>query len=94
MLARTGLPALTSSTITDPAALRAELAVARERGYATDDGEQEPGVRCVAVPVGGPHGPVALSVSGPQGRLDAAALHRIVPLVVAAGERLRAALAA
>ncbi|MCO1654312.1 IclR family transcriptional regulator [Pseudonocardia humida] len=94
LLARTGLPAVTPSTVTDPDRMRAELAATRERGYATDDGEQEPGVRCVAVPVVGAHGAVALSVSGPEGRMDAAALRRAVPLVVAAGERLRTALAA
>jgi IclR family transcriptional regulator, acetate operon repressor len=93
VLARTGLPAVTAATITDPARMRAELAAARARGYATDEGEQELGVRCVAVPVVGPHGAVALSVSGPRDRLDEAALLRAVPLVVAAGERLRAALA-
>jgi IclR family transcriptional regulator, acetate operon repressor len=93
ILARTGLPRLSPTTITDPAELHADLAASRARGYALDDGEQEPGVRCVAVAVARPREPVAISVSGPQSRLDAAAVDRIAPLVVAAGERLRAALA-
>lgn len=88
LLTRTGLPAVTPQTITDPAVLRAELDAARRRGWVRDEGEQELGVRCVAVPVPGPHGPVAVSVSGPQGRLDEAAVGRIAPLVVAAGGRL------
>ncbi|MHA6793212.1 IclR family transcriptional regulator [Pseudonocardia bannensis] len=93
LLGRTGLPAVTDTTITDPVALRAEIALGRERGYVIDEGEQEPGVRCVAAPVPGPHGPAAVSVSGPQGRVDEAALARIAPLVVAAGLRLGAILA-
>lgn len=83
------------STVTDPAALRAELASCRERGHLSDLGEQEAGVRCVAAPVcgpDGPHGAVAVSVSGPQGRLDDAAATRAGPLVVAAAARLRAVL--
>ncbi len=93
LIARTGLPAVTPTTITDPAALHAVLATARERGYVRDDGEQEQGVRCIAVPVAGPHGPVAVSVSGPQGRIDEATVERIIPLVIAAGARLTTLLA-
>lgn len=88
LLDRTGLPGVTPTTITDPAVLRAELATARERGYIRDEGEQEAGVRCVAVPLSGPQGPVAVSVSGPQSRVDEAAVERIVPLVIAAGREL------
>ena len=94
LIARTGLPAATPATITDPAALRAELARVRDRGWARDEGEQEPGVRCVAVAVTGPTGPVAVSVSGPQGRLDEAAMVGIVALVIDAARRLEAVLAA
>ncbi len=93
LIDRSGLPAVTPTTITDPAALRTELAQAREQGWVRDEGEQETGVRCVAVPVSGPAGPVAVSVSGPVGRVDEAAVVRIAPLVVAAGHRLEALLA-
>ena len=51
LVARTGMPARTERTVTDPEALVAEVAASRERGYAVDDQEQEAGVRCVAVPV-------------------------------------------
>jgi len=94
LIARTGLPAVTPTTITDPAALRLELARAREQGWVRDEGEQETGVRCVAVPVSGPTGPVAVSVSGPVGRVDEAAVDRIAPVVMAAGRQLQDLLAA
>jgi IclR family acetate operon transcriptional repressor len=93
VVARTGLPAVTPTTITDPDVLARELAVARERGYVLDEGEQETGVRCVAAPVAGPHGSAAVSVSGPLSRMDDTAVARIAPLVVAAGRRLGALLA-
>ena len=69
ILRRTGMPAQTANTITSPERMLDELARVRERGYAVDDGEQEIGVRCVAVPVADWLAPVALSVSGPSGRL-------------------------
>ena len=94
VLARTGLPPVTPTTVTDPDTLLAGLATARERGWVHDEGEQEPGVRCVAVPVSGPQGPVALSVSGPLSRLDDDALTRIAPAVRDAGRRLGALLSA
>lgn len=43
------LKALTAHTVTDREVLLAELSVVRDRGYATDDGENVEGVRCVAV---------------------------------------------
>ena len=88
LIARAGLPAATPTTITDPAALRVELARVRDQGWVRDEGEQETGVRCVAVPVPGPTGPVAVSVSGPVGRVDEVAVGRITPALVAAGARL------
>ena len=42
---------LTRKTLTDAEAMRAELRVTRERGYAIDDEETFDGVRCVAAPV-------------------------------------------
>ena len=45
------LPALTPKTITDPQALRRELARVRERGYAVATEELEPGFVAVGAPV-------------------------------------------
>jgi DNA-binding IclR family transcriptional regulator len=66
-----GMPARTPNTITTPDRLRTELAAIRERGYAVDDVENEPDIRCVAAPVFDHNGAVttALSVSGPASRI-------------------------
>ena len=81
LVRRTGLPAMTDHTITVPERLLAELARVRAQGYAVDDGEQEVGVRCVAVPVEGGPGTIAVSVSGPSGRLTEDRLPQIVPVL-------------
>lgn len=64
------LPALTPATITDRASLDAELAETRRRGYAIDDEENTPGLRCFGVPLRYTH-PVqdAISCSVPIERL-------------------------
>jgi IclR family transcriptional regulator, acetate operon repressor len=61
----------TDKTITSEAALRAELAGVRVRGYAVTDQEIEPGLIAVAAPVQGLDGAVvaALSVSAPTTRM-------------------------
>lgn len=81
LLDRTGMPAETDHTITDPDVLTAELDRIRAQGYAVDDGEQEVGVRCVAVPV--PDGPsmTAVSVSGPEARVSWELVSRTAPLL-------------
>lgn len=61
----------TDTTITDLKALRLELKNVRERGYATDQEEHEPGVKCVAVPTFDHRGiTAAISVSGPSNRVE------------------------
>ncbi|MEO3785388.1 IclR family transcriptional regulator [Actinocorallia sp. B10E7] len=86
LLARTGMPARTPHTRTDPDALMAELAVVRERGYALDDEEQELGVRCVAVPLTGVPALAAFSVSGPSGRMTPEAIEAVVPVMRSAAD--------
>lgn len=88
ILARTGMPAQTPHTLTDPATLLRELAQIRQQGYAIDDGEQEVGVRCLAVPVPGAPAMAAISVSGPAARLTDEVFERIVPLLRRAAEQL------
>jgi DNA-binding IclR family transcriptional regulator len=48
---RTGLPARTAATITDPAHLQEALAEIRAKGYALDLGENEVGTVCVSAPI-------------------------------------------
>ena len=64
-----GMPTITERTITDPDVLMQELAAGRVLGYMTDDGEQEVGVSCVAVPVPGAPALTAISFSAPSPRL-------------------------
>jgi IclR family acetate operon transcriptional repressor len=61
----------TDKTVTSEAALRADLAGVRARGYAVTDEELEPGLIAVAAPVYGYDGAViaALSVSAPTTRM-------------------------
>lgn len=78
------------TTLSDPAALRAELATARERGYSIDDGESSPGVRCLAVAVRGVDGQplFALSLTGPAGRFTPEQVDRCAPELLAVAQTL------
>lgn len=66
------LVAHTSSTITSREALIEEIELTRRRGYAVDDCETDPEVRCVGAAIfSGPDRPVAaLSISAPEFRLN------------------------
>lgn len=88
LVRRTGMPAQTEHTITDPDRFAAALAAVREQGYAVDDEEQELGVRCVAVAVPDAPSRIALSVSGPATRMTEDLVSRAVPLLAEAAERL------
>lgn len=86
-LAAAGMPALTTRTITDADRMLEELAQVRERGYAVDDGEQELGVRCVAVAVPGTLG-TAVSVSGPTSRVTRKAVPSLAGVLQSAATDL------
>ncbi len=78
---RTGMPAATDRTITDPDEFMAELERIRSNGFAIDDGEQEIGVRCVAVPLVGAPSAMAVSISGPEARVSWDFVDRAAPIV-------------
>ena len=80
LLAQAELTRYTDRTVTDRAALRAELAAIRQAGYAVSNGEVDPGVRGVAAPIFGAEDQVlaGLSTVGPAFRLDDAALPGVV----------------
>src|SRR5204863_10167393 len=88
IIAQTGMPAYTPATTTDIDELIAELDRVRERGYAVDEGEQEVGVRCFAVPVPDAPTPLAISVSGPGARVLLESRDEIVPLLQQAAAEL------
>ena len=66
-----GLQRITPNTIVSPEKMRADLAESRLRGYAFDNEEHAPGVRCVASPIFDESGHVlaAISLSGPTARI-------------------------
>lgn len=86
------LTAFTPATITEHRALEAELARARQDGYAVTVGELETGLNAIAAPVRGAGGRVvaALSASGPAYRLPPLLLTRHSAAVIAAADRLAA----
>jgi IclR family pca regulon transcriptional regulator len=63
VLAASALPSLTERTVTGPAALRDELDRVRTQGWALEDGELEPGLRSVAVPLHDRRGDVVAAVN-------------------------------
>lgn len=84
------LEALTPHTVTDPGALRAELAEIRERRYAWSGGERQADAGSVAAPVLNVSGDVvgAISVCGPRYRVGEDFARGIAPGLVAAAQRI------
>jgi IclR family acetate operon transcriptional repressor len=83
------LTRFTSRTITDPAALAAELDTVRARGWAEAVGERESDLAALAAPAFGRYGELAaiLGVQGPVSRLPVAARRSLrEPLLVAAAD--------
>jgi DNA-binding IclR family transcriptional regulator len=81
------LAPVTERTLIEPGALRADLGVTRERGYALEDGEFRPGRRALAVPVraDGEEVVAALALSSAAAPLDAL-VERAGEMAAAAGE--------
>jgi IclR family acetate operon transcriptional repressor len=87
---------LTAHTIIDRRELRRELQRIAERGYAVDDEEIVPGVRCVGAPIIDPSGKVrgAISVAGPAFRMTLERINQLGPEVAEVGRRIGAQLGA
>lgn len=87
------LTPFTERTITDPAALAAELDLIRERGYGEAVGEREPDLTAIGAPVFARGGELAaiLGVQGPSARMSAATRRTLrEPLLQAAAQLSRA----
>ncbi|GAB3582209.1 IclR family transcriptional regulator [Calidifontibacter terrae] len=88
LLVRTGMPARTSRTITDPEVLIAQLARVRADAVATEIEEMEVGVQCVSVPVPTTVSPLAISISAPTARMSDHLRDRGTTLLRAAARRI------
>ena len=88
---RTGeLTGYTPKTITSVEALESEIERTRQRGYAVDDEEFAPGIRCVARPIMDKSDQMiaALGLSGPSVRVDDERLAELGHMVSALSETL------
>ncbi len=87
-----GLSRKTERTIVDRDKLLAELERVRAEGYALDEKEFAPNMRCIAVPVFGSGGQVdaGISISGPDSRFSRSYLLKLRdPMIEAANELSR-----
>jgi len=76
------------------AILERHLEIVRSQGYAVDDEEYNPGVRCIAVPIFDYRGKcvAAVGVSGPTSRLSLEQMQKVATIVVDIGKSLTAKL--
>jgi DNA-binding IclR family transcriptional regulator len=86
----------TDRTIVDPDALAAEIEAIRSRGWAEAEGEREPDLNALAVPVFGRAGELAavLGLQGPAARLTADRRAEVLPALLDAARELSVALGA
>jgi IclR family KDG regulon transcriptional repressor len=84
------LERFTPKTIKSKRALQAHLEEIRHAGYAVDDEEFDPGVRCIAVPVFDFRGKAigAIGISGPATRITSQRIPQLADIVVEIGQAL------
>ena len=85
----------TSRTITNPDMLRLHLADVAERGYALDDEENDPGVRCISAPVFNALGEAigCVGIDGPSVRITEGRVEELAGHVMAAAKALSVTIA-
>lgn len=88
LLKLAGMSKVTDHTVTDVAVLMQELAAGRVLGYATDNGEQEVGVACVAAAVPGAPTLTAISFSAPVPRLTPDVTRRAAAALIVAAQTM------
>lgn len=93
-LIEAGLQRFTPDTISEPDALRQELATIRERGYSIDDGEHRPGLRCIGAPIRNMKGQViaGISISGAAWNLPKENVPDLAKVVVYHADQITASL--
>ncbi len=90
-LAAQNLVQHTPTTLASKDKLKAELEQVRTNGYAVDNEELDPGVRCIAAPIRDYTRRIvgAVSISGPNMRLDDNRLeNELIPMILRASEDL------
>jgi IclR family acetate operon transcriptional repressor len=94
ILYKRGLPKYTERTLIAPADLFEELATIRRRGWAVDDEERNPGMRCVAAPIFNEYAETiaGVSISGPTVRITPERAMELGPLVKRAAEEITASI--
>jgi IclR family transcriptional regulator, acetate operon repressor len=83
-----GMPKLTARTIAHPETYLRELDEVRRSGFAVDNGENEEGGRCVAVPLPLEGVRVAISVSAPAFRFTLEDVERVAAMLVQTVQRV------
>lgn len=90
LLHKIGLEKFTDKTLVEPERLFEELDAIRIRGWAIDDEERTPGMRCVAAAIFNEYGEAiaCLSISGPTVRMPDERLGELGPIVKRATEEI------
>ena len=89
-----GLPKFTANTIVDAGQLMKEVLLIRNRGFAIDDEENEPGIRCVAAPIFDSNRRVlaSISISGPSVRILPTRIPELSSMVMNTSRKISKAL--
>lgn len=85
-----GLPRFTPHTITDAVLLKQELQLIKARGYAIDNEENDPGIRCVASPILDYSQQViaSISISGPSVRITNEKIPELATMVIETSQKI------
>ncbi len=86
------LTPFTMRTITDTSMLKRHIEIVRGQGFATDDEEWNPGVRCIATPIFDYRDKcvAAIGVSGPTTRISLETLQNLSRIVINVGKDVSA----
>lgn len=71
--------------------LKNDLTIVRARGWSSDDGENEPGARCIGAPIlnGAGHAIAAISVAGPMSRITDDRVEKVAQLTIEAAKQIQ-----